>query len=167
MPQQENFRLVTELMSLHRRDWDVADAKILRPLNSRALVQGEWLEVNSAYKLARGGDNDAATADICTNAMVFPVLTEQGRTDVQAIRKPNVAMFGHYEAETLLINPTGLGVGDPLSVADVNFGGIVRRALVKATMATNTILVGYVSKLPSPGGAGWVRFVHYANEKMK
>jgi hypothetical protein len=158
------FQLVTELQTLTRRDFPAADETSLNPLSARPLVDGEWLELDSNYKLARGGDNNAATPDEGLSMNTFVVHTERGRYDVQAIRKVNVLMLGMYEAETQVVDTTGLALGDALTVQDILIGGVVRRGLKKAGATPGRVVVGYVSKL-YPSGPAKVRFVHMANTK--
>lgn len=157
------FELISELQTLNRRDFPVADESMLNPLSARPLVEGEWLELNGSYQLVRGGDNNAGTADEATQYGVFPVHTERGRYDVQAIKKVNVLYMGMYEAETQIANLTSLAVGSALTVQDVNIGGIVRRGLAVTGSTSGRIIVGYVTRLP---GSGRVRFIHMANVKV-
>lgn len=158
------FELVTELQTLNRRDFSVADETSLVPISARPLVEGEWLELDANYKLVRGGDNNAATADEGLSMNTFVVHTERGRYDVQAIKKANVLMLGMYEAETQIVDTTGLVLGDALTVQDITIGGVVRRGLKKASNTAGRVVVGYVSKLYASGPAK-VRFVHMANQK--
>jgi hypothetical protein len=158
------FELVTELQTLTRRDFPAADETSLNPLSVRPLVEGEWLELDSNYKLARGGDNNAGTPDEGLSMNSFVVHTERGRYDVQAIRKVNVLMLGMYEADTQIVDTAGLALGDALTVQDISIGGVVRRGLKKAGATAGRVVVGYVSKLYASGPAK-VRFVHMANAK--
>lgn len=82
-----NFELITELQTLTRRDFPVADPGLLQPLNANPLVDGEWLELNGNYQLVRG-------ADAGGSMLVFPLHTERGRYDTQAIGKANVLFLG-------------------------------------------------------------------------
>ena len=141
-----NFELVTELQTLTRRDFPLANTGLLQPLSANPLVDGEWLELDANYMLARGSAS--------TSPLVFPVHTERGRYDTQAIGKVNVLFAGMYEAETAVFDGTGLSFGDALMVADVTFGGLTRRGLKKAT--SGSAVVGYVTRLPT----GKVRFLH-------
>lgn len=156
-----NFLLVTDLSTLHRRDFPLTSEAIASPLDSRPLVDGEWLYLDSNYKLARGGDNNSGTADEDTSPNVFPVHTEKGRYDVQALKKANVLMLGMYEAETTICAPS-LSLGDVLTVQDVSLGGVVRRALAAEGVTAGRVVVGYVSKVISTTK---VRFVHFGNFK--
>ena len=87
-----NFVLTTEVLPLLRRDFYMADATLLDPNNANPLLDGEWLELNASYQLARGTGAGAA--------MSWPVWAERGRYDTQAIGKVPVLFGGFYEAET-------------------------------------------------------------------
>src|SRR5512136_1874683 len=95
-----NFELVTELQTLTRRDFPLADPTLLQPIGVNPLVDGEFLELDVNYKLARVGNiaQVGATKESATR-LVFPVHTERGRYDTQAIGKTNVLYLGSYEAE--------------------------------------------------------------------
>jgi hypothetical protein len=156
-----NFELITELQTCLRRDFPLADATILNPINAQPLVEGEFLELNTSYQLARG-------SGVCTNAMVFPVHTERGRYDTQAIGKANVIMLGMYEAETLLHETTmsGWTVGDQLAIDSVTVSSISRRTITKDTTTDGRIVVGFISKITGSGAAAKVRFVHFGNQAV-
>jgi len=162
------FNMVTELQATIRRDFALAAPAILNPLDSRPLVEGEWLELDSNYLLARAGDNNAGTADEGLNAAVFPVFTERGRYETQAIGKVTVLFLGMYEAETL-IHPADVGaynIGDPLTVQDVSVGGVVRRGLAVSAGADERTVVGFISKITGTGASALLRFVHFGNQKI-
>lgn len=156
------FELVTELQTLTRRDFGAADETALQPLSTRPLIEGEWLDIDANYKLARGGDNSAGTADEGTTMLTFPVHTERGRYDVQAIKKINVLFLGMYEAETQVMSATSLVLGSALTVQDISLGGVVRRGLAIASASAGRVVVGYVSKLVS---STKIRFIHMVNQK--
>jgi hypothetical protein len=158
-----NFELITELQMTARRDFPLAAPSILNPLDAAALVEGEWLRLNADYKLERGTGEE-------TNAAVFPVHTERGRYDTQAVQKVNVIFAQMYEAETTIADLTGLVVGDALTVQTVVIGGVNRRGLAKRLTAggppavpTNAgaVVVGYVTKITGTK----LRFIHFANQK--
>ena len=141
-----NFELITELQLTTRRDFAAADVSLLNPVASNPILEGEWLELDDNYKLRRGSGSG--------RACVYPVHTERGRYDTQAIGKLNVIMLHDYEAETKIFLGTGLGIGDRLMVGDVTIGGQTKRGVLKATGASGTVEVGFVTKLPT----GKVRF---------
>jgi hypothetical protein len=166
-----NFELITELNTCMRRDFPVAaqtadatgagNVVTLSPIAARPLTEGEWLRLNAKYMLERGGDNNSGTADEEAHGCVFPVHTERGRYDTQAIGKVNVIMAGLYEAETLVhagsATIAGYSVGDQLVVADTDNGeGIVRRGLKKK--AGSGTVVGLVTKVTGSK----LRFLHLA-----
>lgn len=155
-----NFTLISELQTLTRRDFPLADATLLQPYNSNPLLDGEFLQLDSNYKLARAAAGVGGTKeDPWYN--LFPLFSERGRYDTQAIGKATVLMFGMYEAETQVADLGGLSVGDALTVQDVTVGGLTRRGLAKKVAATGVVVVGYVSRLP---GGGKVRFIHMTNQ---
>lgn len=150
-----NFELITELQVTLRRDFPLAAPNILNPMDAQPLVEGEWLELDVNYMLKRGTGNGASGA-------VFPVHTERGRYDTQAVQKANVIFAGQYEAETKIFDTTGTyNPGTELMVADVTIGGIVRRGLKPA--ANGATVVGHVTKLTGTGAAAKLRFLHGAN----
>jgi hypothetical protein len=153
-----NFELITELQVCIRRDFPLVDSTILNPYNAAPLVEGEWLEMDSStYQLKRGSSDGTSLA-------VWPVHTERGRYDTQAVQKVNVLFAGMYEADTLIHGTTsGLGIGDPLMVSDVTISSISRRALIKAT--TGKAVVGLVTKIDATTGK--LRFLHMGNWLLK
>lgn len=153
-----NFELITELQTVTRRDFPLAAAlqTYLSPTSGAdALVDGEWLDltqVNGQQVLAR------------TNAqkmLSFPVHTEKGRYDTQAIGKVTILMLGMYEADTRVYNDAGGGdaivVGTPLICAVVSNKRVLQG---KATPAVTDVVVGYCTKVAA---GGKIRFVHFGN----
>ena len=154
---EPNFTLITELQTLTRRDFPLADSTLLQPAASNPLVDGEFLELNSSYLLARGtGESGWANQ--------FPVYTERGRYDTQALGKSNVLMLGMYEAETKIYDSTGLAVGDALTVQDVTISSLTKRGLKKKAASSAVVVVGFVSRIVS--GTGKIRFIHMSNQKV-
>lgn len=144
-----NFELITELQSIIRRDFPVASASLLEPLASNPLIDGEWLELNGSQLLVRGSNEGSSL-------LVFPVHTERGRYDTQAIGKANVLFAGGmYQASTKVVDTSGsLQAGDLLTVQDVTIGGLTRRGLKKKTSGASPALkavVGIVTKVISSG----------------
>ena len=157
-----NFKLISEFQTIHRRPFGLAASEILDPTNVRPLVDGEFLQLTSAYLMARGGNNAQAvpgTPDDEATVPSFAYFAEQGRYEVQAIKKGPFLYLAPYEADTKIMTGTGLAIGDKLSVWDVAIGGIIRRGLFKAT--AGGYVVGYVTRLPTDNG-GWLRFIHTA-----
>lgn len=147
-----NFEVLSGIALKSRRTFNLANEDLLSPLYSNPLEEGEWLELNSNGALARG------TGTTGGNVLAFPVVTERGSYDAQALRKTTVMYDGDYEAETKIVNTTGLGVGDALMIGDVTIGGLTKRGLLKATGAPGEVVVGHVTKTYS--GETKVRFLH-------
>ena len=154
---KSNFNLITELQTLTRRDFPVEDSDVLNPLSSNPLIDGEWLELNSNYRLARGSDEG-------TNPLVFVVHTERGRYDTRAIGKANVLYLGAFEAETSVIDTTSLVQGSPLTVQTVSLGGVNKRALKLAGATALRVIVGFVSRIYP--ATGRVRFVSFGKQQV-
>lgn len=144
-----NFVLISELMSTQRRDFDLAVPDLLNPLNSNPLLDGEWVGLNSSYQLVRGTGAQAS--------VTWPVFMERGRYDTQAIGKTMVLFGGFYEAETTIVDTTGLAIGDKLEVTDVTISALTKQGLKEAAGAGEHWIVGIVTRLP---GGGKVRFWH-------
>jgi hypothetical protein len=151
-----NFQLVTEIQTLTRRDFYLADETLLQPFNANPVIDGEWLVLNSDYKLARGSGEG-------TDPNVFPLFTERGRYDTQAIGKASTLFLGMYEAQTKVIDTTGLVLGSALTVQDVTYQSLTRRGLKLDAAGAGRVRVGFVSKLSD---GGYVRFIHFGNQKM-
>lgn len=159
-----NFELVTELQTLTRRDFPIADVTLLQPVGANPLLDGEFLELDPNYKLARApeitGHEQVGGTKEGANMAVFPVHTERGRYDTQAIGKVNILMLGMYEAETRVADVSSLVVGDQLTVQTITVDGVAgKRGLKKIVAASGVVVVGIVSKVLT----GKVRFVHFVN----
>jgi hypothetical protein len=139
--------LISEVLPISRRDFELADATLLNPNGSNPLLDGEWLQLDSSYKLARGSSEQAVPA--------WQVFAERGRYDTQALGKTSVLFIGGYEVETSIYTATGLGVGDALVVQDVTVGGLTKRGVAKlGAGAGQHLLFGYVTRVLT----GKVRF---------
>lgn len=145
-----DFKLVSEFVTIHRRDFELADPTLLKPASANPLVLGEWLELDAAYKMARfGALGGPGGADPGVNpASVF--FAEQGRYDTQAIGKGPFLYMQEYEADTKIFDgAAGAGItaiGQALEVADVSIGGVIKRGLVRQNTG---YIVGRVSRLPA------------------
>lgn len=136
-----NLTLITEVMPIIRRDFPLASTALLNPNNANPLVDGEWLELNTSYQLARASGEQTKLA--------WQVFAERGRYDTQAIGKAPILYIGGYEAETTIYDSTGLAVNDPLMVTDVTIGGLTKRGLKKATGTGQHLVFAYVTRLPT------------------
>jgi hypothetical protein len=145
-----NLNLISEVMPVHRRDFTLTDTTILNPTATNPLVDGEWLEIDSASYTAKRGTGEAAS-------MSWPVFSLRGQYDTQAIGKATLLFLNDYEAETTIVNTSGLAVGNFLVVGDVTIGGLTKRGLLKAAGSGQHFVQGVVTRLP---GGGKVRFIH-------
>lgn len=165
--QRINFEPVSDILPVQRRDFPLADPTLADPLNSVALVDGEWLTINSSYQVLR-----ASTIAIVGNLATlrsFPLFMERGRYDVQAMaeRKTMVLWRGDYEFDTRIFDAAvALGAGaaitfvlQPLKVATITIGARNFTGLVgHGGAGDSNPIVGYVTRLPASNG-GKLRFI--------
>jgi hypothetical protein len=152
-----NFELITELQVCLRRDFALADPTLLKPLSALPLIDGEWMELNGSYQLARATGATAAA---------FPIHTERGRYDTQAIGKANVIFAGNYEAETSVIEGAigTFTVGAMVKLAAVTAGANTGRVGLKVCAGaggkpvSGDVVVGIVTKTNATTNK--VRFLH-------
>lgn len=134
------FTMISEVLPIQRRDFYAADTTLLNPVASNPLIDGEWLELDSNYKAARGSGEAAVPS--------FVLFAERGRYDTQSIGKVPLLFIGGYEAETQVCDLTGLAVGNGLVVQDVTVSSLTRRGLAKLGTGSGEHLVfGYVTKV--------------------
>ena len=144
-----NFKLVSEFQTIQRRPFELYDSTILNPVSTNPLIDGEFLELDATtYKMKRGTVNPAIVPSFC-------YFAEQGRYEVQAIKKGPFLYLGWYEADTMVMDATTVVVGSPLEVNDVTYGTLTRRGL---KLATTGKVVGYCTRRPSENG-GFLRFI--------
>lgn len=143
-----DFRLISPFIAQNRRDLELADPAILRPTAAIPLLQGEWLELNTSYQLVRGTADPAAVPS-------WPVFAESGRLDTQTINKVPVLYLNAFEADTLIFDGASLTLGAGLEVANVTYGGLVRRGL---QLLSTGLEVARVTRLPANNN-GYLRFV--------
>ena len=159
--QKVNFEPYSNLLQTQTRDKVLADGTLVNPLNSVALVDGEWMTTDSSDKAIRattiGSVGNAATL------MSFPLFAERGRTDIQARAERGVPliMFGEWEADTRIFDASvtiasGAPITtmwQPLKVATITIGSRNYSGLVGHGGAADTApIAGYVSKLPAANG---------------
>ncbi len=165
--QRINFEPVSDILPVQRRDFVLADPTLADPLNAVALVDGEWMAIDSAYKCARAAA--IGTPGALATVRSFPVFAERGRSDVQAIAgtKTVLLWLGDYEFDTRVFDATvALGTGaaittvmQGLKVATITLGARNYVGLVGHGGSADTDpVVGYVSRLPA-ANAGKLRFI--------
>ena len=148
-----DFNLVSEFTSIHRRSFELNDATLLDPSGADPLVLGEWLEL-----LPTGGGKMIRGASGAAGSLVpsFPVFSERGRYETQALGKVPMLYMGAFEADTKIFDATGIvTVGQPLMVADTGVGA--QRGL-KLHTGAGVLVVGYVTRLPTNNN-GFLRFI--------
>lgn len=163
--QQVNFEPVSDILATQRRDFGLADKTLADPLNAVALVDGEWMVIDSAYKLVRATVIGTPANEAVQHS--YPLWAERGRYDVRAMSgtKMPIIFLGGFEVDTRIYDATavvGSGaaittVGQPLKVATITIGSRNYTGLVGAG-ASDTVLVGRVTRLPASNG-GKLRFV--------
>jgi hypothetical protein len=164
---QVNFEPKSDILEYQTRDFTLATPALADPDNALVLIDGEWMTLNTDYQLVRAADV-ASAGNEATSRALFPLWSERGRYDVQALRKASVVFLGDYEADTRVFDATaavGSGaaittVGQVLKIASVTIGARVYCGLVgHGGIGTDTApTVGYVTRLPANNG-GRLRFI--------
>lgn len=155
-----NFEPVRDALPVHRANFPLADQTIANPLNAVALVDGEWLSLNSSYQLVRAADI-TANGTLATS-LSYPHWNERGRSDVLATgeRRTVVLWGGFWEFDTRIFNATdvidgGLAIttiDQPVKVATIAIGTREYCGLVGAQASDGDRWVGYVTRLPANNG---------------
>lgn len=154
-----NFEPVSDILPVQRRDFALTDTTIADPQNAVALVDGEWMTIDSDYKLDRAADV-TAKGDEATSNLLFPVWAERGRYDIQALRKAPVLWMGDWEADTRIFDAAAVvgagaiisAVGQPVKVATIELGSRLYVGLVGWKAADPSPIVGYVTRLHTSNG---------------
>jgi hypothetical protein len=144
-----NFKLVSDFQTILRRPFSVATPAILNPMDAQPLLDGEFLELDTAYKMARGSGTPALVPS-------FAYFAERGRYEVQAIQKGPFLYLGPYEADTLIMDSTSLTVGAALEASTVTVGTSTWLRGLK--IYTSGYIVGYVTRLPASNN-NFLRFI--------
>ena len=77
--QKVNFEPVSDILPVWRKDLPLADKTLADPTNSVALVDGEWLTLNSSYQWVRA--SDVGTPAAAATVRSFLCFIERGRSD--------------------------------------------------------------------------------------
>lgn len=175
--QKINFEPISDVIPVVRRDFTLANRTLIDPFNANVLIDGEWLTLNNSGQLVRATDIGTAGVKSLNGASrvrSFPLFSERGRTDVQALGKPTVFFGGWFEADTRIFDaaakpgggaleqyPAISYVGQPLQVATIVVGTRSLSGLVGADVNEFTadipFVVGWVTRLPANNG-GKLRF---------
>lgn len=155
-----NFEPVRDALPVHRANFPLADPTIADPLNAVALVDGEWMSLNSSYQIARAAAIGSAGA--VATGLSYPVWNERGRSDVLATgeRRTVILWGGFWEYDTRIFDAAavlsgGLAittVDQPLKVATILIGTRNYVGIVGAQAGDSDQWVGYVTRLPANNG---------------
>lgn len=165
--QKVNFEPVSDILPIWRKDLPLADPSLADPLNAVALIDGEFMTLDGAYKWVRAAA--IGTPGTVATVRSFPVFAERGRTDRlgMAERKTTCLFRGEYEADTRVYDASVAlsggaaitAVMQPLKVATITIGSRNYVGLVGHGGAADTSpVVGYVTRLPAVNG-GKLRFI--------
>jgi hypothetical protein len=156
------FKLVSEFQTINRRTFPFADQTGADPHSARPLIHGEFLQPGTGAtkgQMLRGGNDAVGTPGTPDDEAAVPsycYFAEQGRYDVQALKKGPFLYMHSYEADTKVMDGDGIAVGDALSVFDIDtLGAVVRRGLAKSG---GGYVIGYVTRIPADNN-GWLRFI--------
>lgn len=176
--QKVNFEPVTDILPLHRRDFALATPGLADPLDAVALVDGEWMVINSSYKIERATDitthgHDGAGGRAAQ--LAYPLFAERGRSDVLAlaVRKMPIIFLGQYEFDTRIFDATDTWatgsaadtVGMPLKVATISVANITGAArnftglVGHGGLSDPYPVAGYMTRKPADNG-GKLRFIN-------
>lgn len=166
--QKVNFEPVSDILSVWRKDLPLADKTLADPLNAVALVDGEWMTLNSAYQWVRAAD--VTSVGNAATVRSFLCFNERGRTDRSGMadKKTTMLMRGEYEGDTRIFDATAaVGSGaaittvlQGLKVATITIGARNYVGLVGHGGSGDTApVVGYVTRLPAVNG-GKLRFIN-------
>lgn len=165
--QKFNFEPVSDVLPVWRKDLPLADPSLADPNNAAALVDGEWLTLDSSYKWTRA--STYASVGNAATVRSFPCFQERGRTDRQGMsqRKTTALFLGGYEADTRIYDSAAVvgsgaaitAIMQPLKVATITIGSRNFTGLVgHGGAADASPIVAYVTKLPANNG-GKLRIV--------
>lgn len=161
-----NFRLVSNILVVVRKDFTLADLTLAKPLsNPNPLSDGEYMLLDSNGKAIRAAAINAAGNAAARTS--YPVWAEEGRWDVQASGgKVPLLWAGEYEYQTRLFDAAA-EVGDegvvidamlqPVKVASITINSRIKLGLVGHGGADDPDpVVGIVTGLPAANG-GWLQ----------
>lgn len=139
------FEIVNPTLDrLIRRNFEIANPALLDPSQANSLIDGEYMQLDSSYKLIRSADASKPS---------FAIIEDRGDYGVQVHKRPAV-VIGTYVAQTL-VYATAIAsspFGTALEVGTVNkasLGGVNRAGLVARTTG---LVVGYIMKPASADG---------------
>lgn len=159
--QRVNFEPVREVLPVQRANFPLADPTIADPLNAVALVDGEWLKLNTTGTAIQRAADVTTPADLGIGLM-YPCWNERGRSDVLATgeRRTVILWIGGWEFDTRIYDAAAVvsggaaitAIDQPVKVATITISGRNYVGLVGAQAGDADQWVGYVTKLPTNNG---------------
>jgi hypothetical protein len=136
------LKLVSHVNSVARRDYASASATVLDPTEVTALVQGEWLSLDSAGELVRADSPN-------NNAKML--FTPKGSYDAQALGKVSVIQSQDFEVDTDMFTGTTWAIGDLVGIDQQTVDGTTRSvfALHSGLTSGTDYIYGVVTKAPA------------------
>lgn len=162
--QKVNFEPVSDIMGVQRRDFELADKTLADPNNAGCIIDGEWLILDTNYRLLRACDFTNTSAHAATKS--FPCFSERGRQDRAGMsRKATDVLFrGEYEFDTRVYDAAAgsapiATILQGLKAATIvigtrNYVGLIGHGGYSDTDP----VVGFVTRLPTNNG-GKLRFI--------
>jgi len=147
----DELLLITPVNDNFRRDVELVDPTLLDPTEADALIQGEWITLDSTgLKAVRAVAGDRGA---------MQVFTPKGDTSAQAIGKTAVLQLHEYEAETTIFDDAFAGaVGDPLTVDTITLDTVAAIfSGLRAATVSGDVVYGFVTRIPSANN-GKLRF---------
>lgn len=138
--------ILSNVSSVRRQDFSVADSDLLNPLSTSplALEQGEWVTLDSDGLVAR------VTASVRSS---YQLWSPRGDMGAQALGKASIVFIGDYEAETDMYDSAETyAVGEPLTAKTVTIDTESRAGLTNDVDGGTDYIVGYVTKVPGDSG---------------
>jgi len=145
------FELIDAYEWIRTRNFVPADKTPLDGFNANPYVMGEFMELDSSYKMARGAGEAAVPS--------WPIFSETGRYDTQATARGLMPILWllPFEAHTLICDTAvgaGISLGSPLTIDDVTYGGLTKRGLRAANAG---LVVGYCTRVIGTNEINFIR----------
>lgn len=162
--QKVNFEPVSDILPIWRRDLPLADGTLADPTNALCIIDGEWLTLDTNYKLIRACDVNNSSAVAAVKS--FPCFSEKGRSDRMGMssKKTDILFRGEYEFDTRVYDAAAgahaiTTVLQGLKAATIVVGSRNYVGLIGHGGSSDTDpVVGYVTRLPASNG-GKLRFI--------
>jgi len=152
----ENFKLVSEFLSIATRSFELADKTLLNPNSALPLTIGEFMQLDANYKMARPA---GSAGDVLTGPS-YAYFQFQGSYDTQALGKGPFLFMHGYEADTKVFEDSvgggAFALNGPVCVGILSTGRVGLLPL-PGTPAGDEYVIGYVTRMPT-GNNNFLRF---------